>query len=267
MCTALGRFADRAGATLDRSHAVRSRPYTFVESSAEMPEDALGIDVPEEESFEEEVKRDALVRAATEAGWPFELETSLDTLRQVQPDRVVNAKQLGDLAFTEAPDQLAAITQVLTDLRLEAWGDIPPELATQVVNIANSTIEALRQMAQLRAAQPDSQSQHDALDAQLRSSYDFFVMQVRPHCFNAKVATVLEKRRDLLSHGLSEDRIMQLQKDVSGLKAEVEEFQSLSDLISAQRELLGAKGVSKLSADFKTLADESAKAFKNWHGV
>jgi hypothetical protein len=169
-----------------------------------MPEDALGIDVPEEESFEEEVKRDALVRAATEAGWPFELETSLDTLRQVQPDRVVNAKQLGDLAFTEAPDQLAAITQVLTDLRLEAWGDIPPELATQVVNIANSTIEALRQMAQLRAAQPDSQSQHDALDAQLRSSYDFFVMQVRPHCFNAKVATVLEKRRDLLSHGLSE---------------------------------------------------------------
>ena len=75
---------------------------------------------------------------------------------------------------------------------------------------------------------------------------------------------VLSKRRDLLTQDLSPERIEELQETFRNLKDDVEEFKSLSDLVSAQRQLVGKEGVSDLSAHFSALVTKSKEEFDKW---
>jgi hypothetical protein len=228
-----------------------------------MPEDSLGIEIAGADDLDLDAEA-AFQRAADEAGWPLELEKLLQTFRQVKPERAVNATRLGELAFTDAEQQLADIVRVLSDLRSEEWRLVRPDLATQIVGTANGTLDTLRQMAELRLSEPDAQTRHDQYVAQLRTNHQFFIDQVWPICFNARVEDVLKRRRDLLAEGLSDQRVKDLQDTFEKLEAEVEEFKSLSDLVSAQRQLVGKGGVSDLSAHFKALVKESNKEFTKW---
>jgi hypothetical protein len=228
-----------------------------------MAEDSLGIEIQDPDNLDLNAVEEAQ-RVAAEADWPEELETTYQNLRQVKPEKVVNASNLGDLAFTDAAPKLADIVQTLTDLRVEEWRFVPPSVAGSMVPHTNGTLETLRQMAELRSSQSDVQAQHDRLAGEFESYYRFFIDEVRPVCLDARVGDVLEKRRDLLAQGLSEERIAQLEETFRSLEAEVEEFKSLSDLVSAQRQLVGKEGVSDLSAHFAALVKESKAEFDKW---
>jgi hypothetical protein len=228
-----------------------------------MPEDELGIEVPDPNTLDLGAA-EALEKAAEEVGWPVELQATYQSLRQVKPEKVVNAKSLGDLAFTDAEQKLADIVQVLGDLREEEWRFIPAEKSGPVVQHSAQALDTLRQMAALRSSQPDAQAQHDALAGQLESYYQFFIQQIRPICVIARVGDALERRRDLLTQDLSEERVTELQGTFKKLQAEVEEFKSLSDLVSSQRRLVGQEGVSDLSAHFTSLVNTSKEEFKKW---
>jgi hypothetical protein len=230
-----------------------------------MPEDALGIYVPEEDEGPDTGDLMAIEEAAAEAGWPGELEKALGDLRQVKPERVVNTRWLGeDLAFTGADAKVAKITQILTDLREEEWAEIQPETQQQVIQEVQATIQVMRQMAELRPSQPDFQTQHDSLASAFESHYSFFVGTVRPLCLSARVAEVLQRRRDSLVADFSDDRINALQDTFQELQKEAEQFKELAPVIETQREFLGKAGVSDLSASFTSLAAKSKEEFKAW---
>jgi hypothetical protein len=112
-----------------------------------MPEDSLGIEVPDPDAAEAETA--ALHKAAEDAGWPHDLESSLRRLRQVKPEKVVNASNLGDLAFTDAEAKITRVVHILSDLRDEDWEYVRPELRTEIVGNANGLLETMRQMAEL----------------------------------------------------------------------------------------------------------------------
>ncbi len=228
-----------------------------------MPEDSLGIEVQDPDTLDLQ-QVEAAAKVAEEADWPGELETAYQNLRQVKPERVVNAGNLGDLAFTAEAPRLGEIVEILGDLRSEEWRYVRSDLGPQVVANATDTLQTLREMAELRSSQPDVQALHDQLVGRFQSHYEFFINQVRPICVNARVADALEKRRDLLAEDLSEDRVAELQETFRKLEAEVQEFKSLSDLVSAQRQLVGEAGVSDLSAHFSALVKTSKDEFDKW---
>ena len=86
---------------------------------------------------------------------------------------MINALNLGDLAFADAGAKLADVVQILTDLRLEDWRFVPPDVASAVFPNLDGTLTTLTQMAELRSSQPDVQALHNQLDAQLQSYYAF----------------------------------------------------------------------------------------------
>lgn len=205
-----------------------------------------------------------LVEEARSASWPEQLETTFQNLKQVKGERVVNAAYLGDLAFTNADDQLADILQILADLRLEEWRLIRDDLGNQIVNNAGGLLNTMAEMAALRATQENSASEKTRLQQQFDTYYRFFVDDVRPLCLTARVVNVLQARRDLLGGDMSEDRVAELRETFQKLEADVEEFKTLSDLVSAQRQLVGKEGVSDLSHHFTALAKTSYDDFRWW---
>lgn len=90
-----------------------------------MPEDSLGIPIPDPDVVDLDAAP-AVEERAREVGWPGELQLAYENLRQVKPERVVNATYLGDLAFTDAGSRLEDTVQILTDLQAEDWGYIRP---------------------------------------------------------------------------------------------------------------------------------------------
>jgi hypothetical protein len=221
-------------------------------------ENALGID----DSIILDL--DGLMEEQPGTTWPVELESTYRRLKQAKPERVVNAANLGDNAFQGADAKLQDVIRVLEDLRLEEWRLISAELGNQIVGWANTLLATMEQMAQLRASQPDHQAQHDSLVPQFEQYYRFFIDQVRPLCVTARVVEILRTRRDLLEGDLSQDRIDELRATFHKLEGDVEEFKTLSDLVTAQRQLVGKEGVSDLSTHFTKLAKDSQKDFKKW---
>jgi hypothetical protein len=112
--------------------------------------------------------------------------------------------------------------------------------------------------------QENSASEKTRLQIQFDSYYRFFVDDVRPLALTARVVNVLQARRDLLGGDMSEDRIAELRETFQKLEKDVEEFKSLSDLVSAQRQLVGKEGVSDLSHHFTALAGKSNEDFQTW---
>jgi hypothetical protein len=228
-----------------------------------MSEDSLGVPL-QDPSQVDLLEIEARAQIAEEATWPPDLETAYQNLRQVKPDRVVNAANLGDLAFVEAGARLADIVQVLTDLRLEEWKRVPPALASGAVGNANSLLATLTQMAELRSSQPDAQAQRNNLSASLDSHYEFFVHQIWPICITGRVRDVAQNNPDLLASGLTPERIAELRATFQKLEKDIQEFRGLSDLINTQRQLVGAEGVADLSSHFKSLATSSKTEFDKW---
>lgn len=225
---------------------------------AEDPLAALGISTPVD------VDLDLVLEQREGATWPESLETSFQNLQQVKRERVVNAAYLGDLAFTNADDQVGDIIQILADLRLEDWTLIRDDLGNQIINNAGGLLSTMAEMAALRATQANAASEKTRLQQQFDSYYRFFVDDVRPLALTARVVNVLQARRDLLGGDMSEDRIAELRQTFQKLETDVEDFKSLSDLVSAQRQLVGKEGVSDLSHHFTALAEKSNEEFQTW---
>jgi hypothetical protein len=223
-----------------------------------MAESALGID----DSVVLDL--DDLLEEQPATTWPTELESTFRKLKQAKPERVVNAANLGDNAFLGADAKLQDVIRILEDLRLEEWRLISTDLGNQIVAWANALLATMEQMAQLRASQPDHQAQHDALVPQFEQYYRAFIDQVRPLCVIARVVEILRTRRDLLEGDLSLERIEELRATFQKLETDVEEFKTLSDLVTAQRQLVGKEGVSDLSTHFTKLAKDSKKEFTKW---
>jgi hypothetical protein len=228
-----------------------------------MAEDSLGIPVPDQNRVDLD-EAEARARIAEQASWPAELEETYQNLRRAKPERIINAANLGDLAFTDAGAKLTEMMQVLADLRLEEWTRIEPGLAGEIAGNSNALVNTLTQMAELRSSQPDVQAQRDSLSQQFEGQYLFFVYRIWPLCFTARVRDIALRNPELLAAGLTPERLTELQTAFQRLEAEVEEFKSLSDLVSAQRQLVGEGGVSDLSAHFSTLVTTSKEAFGKW---
>lgn len=221
-----------------------------------MAEDELGI--------ETDVLDLDQIAEGEQASWPSALEQTFQQLRQVKGDRVVNARNLGDLAFTNADRQLGDVVKILADLRLEEWRLIPEDLANQIVGNANALLETMREMAALRSSHDNAQAERNRLQERFDTIYRFLVDDVRPVCVTARVVDVLQTRRDLLPGDVSQERLDELQATFQKLEGDAEEFKSLSDLVSAQRQLVGKEGVTDLSHHFAALGTKSKLDFDRW---
>jgi hypothetical protein len=194
--------------------------------------------------------------------WP--IEDQYQALRAFEPAAIVNASGLGDLAFNGADERLREIVAVLSDLRLEPWRYVDPEIAGQLQSNAANLQSTLEQMSQLRSSQQNVHNDRNQLEANFNNYHQFFLGRVRPLCMTARVVDVFRNRRELLGVEISPDQVEQLESHFRELRDTAAELQRLAPLVEAQRQLVEEGGVAKLSAAVDVRATEARNSFRNW---
>lgn len=209
--------------------------------------------------------------SSTPPPWP--LHDQLVTLQSHKPDQIVGLTRMGvGLAFSGAELQVAAIAAMLGDVRLD-WARLSPTRQTEITAHANQVVSVIDQMLVMDSSRISAEQvgnaeqvrQHrDGLIRALGDELNWFEENVRPVSVMARTREQAEDVARSVTATVSQPELNELRQTFAELRDQAAEFERLRPLVEAQRELVGASGVAKLSADFDDERIEHAKAWKFW---
>jgi hypothetical protein len=199
------------------------------------------------------------VAESQEPSWP--LAEQLAKLEALDLDEIRGRNRLGDLAFENAPDQIARIIKILTALRTEEWDLVPADVGGQVISQINELLGLVEQMRELSSSDPNASASSAQLSQRLTEINDFFRDRVWPLCVDARVSESLGRRA---STEEMEQKVGDLEQRAQVLTTEIER---LAPLVESQRQAVGESGAEDLAVFFENQANDHAEACKWPWGV
>ena len=197
-------------------------------------------------------------------GRPFAEE--LARLEAFDPEVVRGTTRLGDLAFEEAPAQLATAIRYLCELQEENWADYDPSITQQIAQHATEAANLLDQMVALSSSVPDAQNQKNNLEATLANAVATIRNNWQAYAKTALMLRLLHDERAEES-GAPEAReqarqeLRELQDELRAVRSSLEEARPA---VQAAREAAGVTAAVDLSEFYETRAKEERTAWKAW---
>jgi hypothetical protein len=206
--------------------------------------------------------------------WP--LHDQLVKLQSYNPEEIVGLTRMGvGLSFSGTELQVSEIASMLNDVRLD-WRWLSPTRQGEITAHVNQVVSTVDQMlamdsSHVNASEPSSTGsaeqvrQHrDGLIRVITDELNWFHENVRPVTVSIRARDQAEEVAREISATVSEPELVELRQTFAELRDQAAEFERLRPVVEAQRELLGASGAAKLSADFDEEREEHARAWKIW---
>lgn len=215
---------------------------------------------------------DAVVETITEippAPEPHPLDNGIDEVAKFTTEDIRGTSRLGTLAFDTAPQQVQQILQTLRDIRLEPWDEFDDVFKNTVIGQVNGLLSTLEAIRQLKASDPNAQSQRDSFQTTLNGTAEWFRANARPRAIQARVNEALAKQ----------DGLTQEQEETERLRAEIGELRNqLSEaresaaqlaaqvrpVVEAGRQAAGTSGAAELAKDYNAQAKRHDEAGDRW---
>lgn len=206
---------------------------------------------------------------------PWPLHDHLVKLQSYKPEEVVGLTRMGaGLAFQEAPGQIAEITTMLADVRLD-WPRLSPTRRNEITGSVERVINAVDGMLAMDSGHIDNSgspanrpeevaSHRDQLIKTLTDQLRWFTEAVRPVSVMARTREQAEEIVRASSVAIDQTELNELKQTFAELREEAAAFERMRPVVEAQRELLGESGTAKLSSDFEDESHKHAKAWKKW---
>lgn len=196
--------------------------------------------------------------------WPEEVREACARFFAFKDEDIRGQSRLGALEFSDAPQRVDQIRNIVRNLALEPWGEIPPNIG--LISNLNELIEILNQMVALSSNSENASATRDELNNRLNASLEWFQQTAAPLAFNAKIDRRLQERPDG-ALGQEAD-LSALEASAKELKAQQEklrhELESQSEAVGQARAAAGDSASEELSEVFKERSDAYADAANKW---
>ncbi len=199
--------------------------------------------------------------------WPEEVRDACARFFSFNDKDIRGQDRLGALEFSDAPQRVEQIRSILSDLALEPWPEIPPNITNGgLLNTLNELIATLDQMVSLSSESENARAQRDELNNRLNANLEWFQQIAAPLAFNARIDRRLKDRPDgALSQAAD---LSVLEASASELKEQQErlrhELESQSEAVSQARATAGDSASEELSEVFKERSEKYANAANKW---
>jgi hypothetical protein len=198
--------------------------------------------------------------------WPDDVRLLCARLFAYDLEEIRGRNRLGALAFEEAPEQVDAIRQIVKELSLEKWDDLPPSLSRGgLFSQLEQTIQVLEEMIQLSSTSEAPAESKERLSANLVELLDWFRQEIGPRAFNAKIERYFGNGDRVDGGGADggklHDEYADLARQMESLKAELDSSQ---EAVSQARTEAGDSASRELEAVYANRSNEYADVARKW---
>jgi hypothetical protein len=206
-------------------------------------------------------------------GWPDDVQEAYRTLFSFDLERLEGREIHGSLAFTELTPVVGRVKQILRDLAMESWADLPDDIAggglIAQVNALNATLEEIAAFD--IGGQSEPATAKNQLVQRLHELAGWFKNTVRPQTVTAQVQREIANATGT-DGAVSEAAV--LREEIKHLRLEHEkvarDLEARKDLVESLRTVSGKSASDDLSAVFMGRADKlsaEARRWLTWLGV
>jgi len=198
--------------------------------------------------------------------WPDDIRLLCARLLDYDTEEIRGRDRLGALAFEEAPLQVDAIRQIVKELSLERWDELPPNLSRGgLFSQLEETIRVLEEMKELSSTSEAPGENKDRLSSRLTELLDWFRQEVAPRAVNARI-------QRFVGHGsrggIDEAGVRKLREEYADLSERLEslrsELDSSQEAVSQARAEAGDSASRELEAVYANRSDEYASVAGKW---
>lgn len=198
--------------------------------------------------------------------WPDDVRLLCARLFDYDIEVIRGRDRLGDLSFDEAPGQVETIRQIVKDLSLERWDELPPNLANGgLLGQLQEVCNVLDGMTELSSTSETPADRRAALSNQLTELLNWFRQEVAPRAVNAKIQRFasdgLGGQHDAANVELLRAEYNELSTKLGLLKAELDSSQ---EAVSQARTEAGDSASKELEAVYKKRSEEYAGVATKW---
>jgi hypothetical protein len=198
--------------------------------------------------------------------WPDDVRLLCARLFNYDPEVIRGRDRLGDLSFDEAPGQLETIRQIVRDLSLERWDELPPNLTNggllgQLQEVCN-VLDAMTELSSTSATPADQRAN---LSSQLSELLHWFRQEAAPRAVNAKIQRFVGDgfggQPDIANAEQLRSDYDEVSAKLVHLKAELDSSQ---EAVSQARAEAGDSASKELEAVYKKRSEEYAGTATKW---
>jgi hypothetical protein len=198
--------------------------------------------------------------------WPDDVRLLCARLFNYDPEVIRGRDRLGDLSFDEAPGQLETIRQIVKDLSLERWDELPPNLANGgLLGQLQEVCNVLDAMTELSSTSETPADRRANLSNQLSELLNWFRQEAAPRATNAKIQRFVGDgfggQLDTANAERLRSEYDELSARLVNLKAELDSSQ---EAVSQARAEAGDSASKELEAVYKERSVEYAGTATKW---
>lgn len=198
--------------------------------------------------------------------WPDDVRLLCARLFHYDAEVIRGRDRLGDLSFDEAPGQLETIRQIVKDLSLERWDELPPNLANGgLLGQLQEVCNVLDSMTELSSTSETPGERREQFSSRLSELLIWFRQEVAPRAVNSKIQRFVGDgfggQFDTANSERLRSEYDELSSRLGKLKAELDSSQ---EAVSQARAEAGDSASKELEAVYRTRSVEYATTATKW---
>ena len=198
-------------------------------------------------------------------GWPDGTRELAADVFKFSPEELRGQGRLGDLSFDEAPEQVMAIKDVLGELALEPWDELPQSFASELQGKIEEVKNKLDQIVELSATSENPGQKRERFASQLAEMQRWFTGEAKAHARRAWTARILD---ELSPTAISTSDFQALSSELDEVRGQAErlnrELDSRQEALAQVREGAGDSASHELAQAFRDRAEGHKRTAERW---